>query len=71
MLQDGFHIAFCELFDLMAKQKEILAKEQGDSSEVKAVLLEDEPEKLEVLKENLIAIETANRRGVLFIPLHF
>ena len=63
MLQDGFHRAFCELFELLNRQKEILSQEQFDASEVNVVLLEDEPEKLDTLKENLIAAESARRRG--------
>eukprot|EP00795_Rhopilema_esculentum_P000833 gene833-10575_t len=63
MLQDGFHKAFCELFELLNRQKEILSQEQFDASEVNVVLLEDEPEKLDTLKENLIAAESARRRG--------
>lgn len=66
MLQDGFHKAFCELFDLLSRQKEMLMKEQGETSEVNAVFLEDEPEKLDTLKEHLIASETARRRGMIF-----
>ena len=71
MLQDGFHKAFCELFELLTKQKEMLMQEQGDSSEANAMVLEEEPEKLDTLKENLIAAETAQRRGISIFLQHF
>ncbi len=64
MLQEGFHLAFCELFNLIDQQKDAPQQDSLDASENKTIPLEDDPEKLNMLKENLIAAETAKRRGV-------
>eukprot|EP00794_Sanderia_malayensis_P006910 gene6910-7688_t len=61
MLQEGYHLAFRELFNLIEEQKRLLSYEPCDR-EMKVKLLEDDPEKLSVLKENLISAEIAKRR---------
>ena len=70
MLQDGFHKAFCELFALLSNQKEMSLKNKREFSDMNIVLLEDDPEKLDTLKEHLIAAETAKRRGKFFVNGH-
>lgn len=62
MLQEGFHQAFCQLFNLLEKENKLF--NQGDN-EVMVQRIEDQPEKLDTLKENLIIAEIANRRGRL------
>ena len=71
MLQDGFHLAYCELFDLLSRQREMQMQMQADFSDVDAVYLDDDPEKLDTLKENLISAETAKRRGDILLPIAF
>ena len=63
MLQEGFHQAFCQLFNLLEKENKLF--NQGDN-EVIVQRIEDQPEKLDTLKENLIIAEIANRRGNIF-----
>ena len=63
MLQDGFHKSFAELFALI-KQQEATRQEAGPESIIwNQILLEDEPEKLDVLREFLTKAESASRRG--------
>ena len=64
MLQDGFHRAFCELFALLEKHKEVLKIDSHDASGVKLKHLEEDHVKLDALTKNLIAIETSRRRGM-------
>eukprot|EP00112_Aurelia_sp_Birch-Aquarium-sp1_P023226 Seg6835.1 transcript_id=Seg6835.1/GoldUCD/mRNA.D3Y31 product="Tetratricopeptide repeat protein 29" protein_id=Seg6835.1/GoldUCD/D3Y31 len=63
MLQDGYHRAFCELFALLERHKEILKIDSHDASGVKLKHLEEDHVKLDALTKNLIAIETSRRRG--------
>jgi len=63
MLKDGFHMSYCELFNLMKQQREerdLLGPDSGLQDEP---LLEEQAEKLDVLQEHLTGAESAQRRG--------
>ena len=63
MLEEGYHQAFCELFNLLEQQRETHNNDNMNGSETKVVLLEDEYDKLDILKEYLIAAEASKRKG--------
>ena len=66
MLQNGFHLSFCELFSLI-KQQEDTRNDAGQESLMWSMtLLKDEHEKLDMLKLHLTRAENAHRRGNLF-----
>ena len=63
MLQDGFHIAFCELFNLVKEQKVKMESSEyfertGDIS------IEENEQKLTYMKNFLVDIELARRQGI-------
>lgn len=63
MLQNGFHLSFCELFALIRKQEESRQQAGPESLAWSMTLLKDEHEKLDVLKQHLTRAETAQRKG--------
>lgn len=63
MLQDGFHQSFAELFALIKQQNDEREAAGPESAIWNQTLLENEPEKLDMLKESLTAAETALREG--------
>lgn len=65
MLKDGFHHSFCELFNLMKREKEEHQRLGPDSGLQDQPLVQDQPEKLEHMKVHLTAAETAKRRGTI------
>lgn len=63
MLQNGFHLSFCELFALLKKQEDTRRQAGPESLMWSMTLLEDEHDKLDVLKLHLTRAETAQRKG--------
>lgn len=63
MLQEGFHKSFAELFALIKTQNEERERAGPESILWNQTLLENEPEKLDTLKEYLTKAEKASRRG--------
>ena len=61
MLQGGFHLAFCELFNLIEDEKKAASSE--DNLHKSMTPIEDSEDKLTYTKEMLIAAETAKRQG--------
>lgn len=62
MLQDGYHLAFKELFVLVQREKQRSAELEFASNTV-PVLLEDEQEKLQFMRDQLTSAEQAKRNG--------
>ena len=65
MLQEGFHRSFTELFILIRQQNDERDRAGPESSIWNQTLLENEPEKLEMLKAYLTKAEDAQRKGKL------
>ncbi|XP_028397486.1 tetratricopeptide repeat protein 29-like [Dendronephthya gigantea] len=63
MLKDGFHHSFCELFNLLKKEKEEQERLGPDSGLQDQPLVQDQPQKLEQMKVHLTEAEAAKRRG--------
>ena len=64
MLQEGFHKSFAELFALIKQQNEERLRAGPESILWNQKLLENESEKLEMLKTQLTQAEDALRRGL-------
>ena len=63
MLAEGYHKSFAELFALIRQQNEERLIAGPESILWTKILLEDEPEKLDVLKALLTQAEAAERIG--------
>lgn len=63
MMQDGFHKSFSELFALIKRQNEERENAGPESVLWNQSLLEQEPEKLDTLKEYLTKAEASLRQG--------
>ncbi|XP_060603184.1 tetratricopeptide repeat protein 29-like isoform X2 [Ruditapes philippinarum] len=63
MLQNGFHLSFCELFALIKRQEDTRVQAGPESLLWSMTLLEDQHDKLDVLKLHLTRAETAQRNG--------
>lgn len=63
MLQNGFHLSFCELFALIKRQEDTRLHAGPESLMWTMTLLKDEHDKLDVLKQHLTRAETAQRKG--------
>lgn len=63
MLQNGFHLSFCELFALMKRQEDQRLQAGPESLMWSITLLQDQHDKLDVLKYHLTRAETAQRKG--------
>ena len=61
MLQGGFHLAFCELFNLVEDEKKAALSE--DYLDKAVTPIEESEDKLTYIKEMLIAAEIAKRQG--------
>ena len=66
MLSKGYHQSFAELFALIRQQNEERQIAGPESVLWTRVLLEDEPDKLDVLKAYLNQAEAAQRLGTLY-----
>ncbi len=66
MLQEGFHKSFAELFALIKQQNAQRESAGPESALWNQMQLENEPEKLETLKEYLTRAETAARIGLYY-----
>ena len=62
ILQDGYHLAFQELFNLVREAQEVLASDDS-INHADQVPLEEDKEKLNFLKEMLVNVEIAKRKG--------
>ncbi|XP_052279004.1 tetratricopeptide repeat protein 29-like [Dreissena polymorpha] len=63
MLQNGFHLSFCELFSLIKRQEDSRQDAGPESLMWSMTLLKDEHDKLDVLKLHLTRAEHAQRKG--------
>lgn len=63
MLQNGFHLSFCELFALIKRQEDNRQQAGPESLMWSMTLLKDEHDKLDVLKQHLTRAEIAQRKG--------
>jgi len=63
MLQNGFHLSFCELFALIKRQEDDRLQAGPESLSWCMTLLKDEHEKLDMLKQHLTKAESAQRIG--------
>lgn len=63
MLQNGFHLSFCELFALIKRQEDQRLESGPESLMWSITLLKDQHDKLDVLKYHLTRAETAQRKG--------
>ncbi|XP_045203343.2 tetratricopeptide repeat protein 29-like isoform X2 [Mercenaria mercenaria] len=63
MLQNGFHLSFCELFALIKRQEDTRVQAGPESLLWNMILLEDQHDKLDMLKLHLTRAETAQRKG--------
>ena len=66
MLQNGFHLSFCELFALIKQQEDARVEAGQESLMWTMVLLKDQHEKLDMLKLHLTRAENAQRKGLGF-----
>ena len=62
MLQEGFHLAFQELFNLVQEEKRRRADNESTSIGYQ-LGLEEAEDKLTFMKEQLLLAETAERQG--------
>ncbi len=69
MLQDGFHKSFAELFALIKQQNAQRDSAGPESAMWNNVQIENEPEKLEMLKEYLTKAESAARVGMYIVRI--
>lgn len=63
MLQEGFHLSFKEFFSLLQRWKADRSAASPDSKLWLRRPLEEQPHKLEMLKEHLTRAEAAQRAG--------
>ncbi|WAQ99087.1 TTC29-like protein [Mya arenaria] len=63
MLQNGFHMSFCELFALIKSQEDTRSDAGPESLQWSMTLLKDEHDKLDMLKLHLTRAEEADRKG--------
>lgn len=63
MLQNGFHLSFCELFALIKQQEDSRSQAGPESLMWNMTLLKDQHEKLDMLKLHLTRAESAQRKG--------
>ncbi|XP_052075827.1 tetratricopeptide repeat protein 29-like isoform X1 [Mytilus californianus] len=63
MLQDGYHKSFSELFALIKQQEEERQRQGEESLMWTMVMLKDQHEKLDMLKQHLCKAEEAERKG--------
>lgn len=63
MLQDGYHKSFSELFALIKQQEEERQRQGAESLMWTMVMLKDQHDKLDMLKQHLCKAEEAERKG--------
>ena len=63
MLQNGFHKSFAEVYALIKQQNEARLKAGPESLMWNQLMLENEPEKLNMLSRYLCQAEAAERAG--------
>lgn len=62
MLQEGYHLAFCELFNLIKEQEKNMESEDYFDG-IGGLPIKEDEEKLKRMKELLVAGELARRQG--------
>lgn len=64
VLEEGYHLAFRELFNLVREAQELTAADENASHKKQQIPLEENEEKLTYLKEMLVKVEVLKRQGL-------
>lgn len=67
VLEEGYHLAFRELFNLVREAQALQASDENVSHKTHQTPLEENKEKLTYLKEMLVKVEVLKRQGLHFI----
>jgi len=63
VLEEGYHLAFRELFNLVREAQTLVASDENVSHKTQQTPLEENKEKLTYLKEMLVKVEVLKRQG--------